>query len=136
MKDIKRNEIYYADLSPVACKKEAFISDDEMLARLTKIINGMINNPDMIGDKQAEEKISIKDFNCVDKDAVVKNISNLYSAIDEKLAMSERVKDILKDMNPITEFSADVLFEIADEVQISENGTVSLKLINGQIVGG
>ena len=119
-----------------ACKKETFISDEETLARLTKIINDMISNPDMIGDKQAEEKISIKDFNCVDKDAVVKNISNLYSAIDEKLAMSERVKDILKDMNPITEFSADVLFEIADEVQISENGTVSLKLINGQIVGG
>ena len=50
------------------CKKETFISDDEMLARLTKIINGMISNPDMIGDKIAEEKISIKDFNCADRD--------------------------------------------------------------------
>lgn len=119
-----------------ACKKETFISDDETLARLTKIINGMISNPDTIGDKQEKEKISIKDFNCADRDAVVKNISKLYSVIDEKTAMSERVKDILKNMSSLTEFSADVLFDIADEVQINENGTVSIKLINGQIVGG
>ena len=117
------------------CKKEAFISDDEMLARLTQIINDIISDSDTIGVEQEKERTSINEFNCADKDAVVKNISNQYSAIDEKLAMSERVKDILKDMNPITEFSAEVLFEIADEVQISENGTVSLKLINGQIVG-
>ena len=119
-----------------ACKKETFISDDEMLARLTKIINGMISNPDMIGYKQTEEKISKKDFNCADRDAVVKNISNQYSSLDEKAAMSERVKDILKNTSSLTEFSAEILFDIADEVQINENGTVSIKLINGQIVGG
>ena len=68
--------------------------------------------------------------------AVVKNISKLYSAIDEKAAMSERVKDILKDMSPLIDFSAEVLFDIADEVQINENGMVSIKLINGQILGG
>ena len=50
--------------------------------------------------------------------------------------MSERVKDILKDMSPLIEFSAEVLFDIADEVQINENGMVSIKLINGQILGG
>ena len=118
-----------------ACKKEAFISDDEMLARLTKIINGMISNPETIVDKQ-EEKTSVNEFNYADRDAVVKNISKLYSAIGEKAAMTERVKDILKDMILLTEFSAEVLFDIADEVQINENGTVSIKLINGQIVGG
>ena len=95
----------------------------------------MISNPDTIGDEQEKEKTIANDFNCADRDAVIKNISNQYSAIDEKLAMSERVKDILKDMSHLTEFSAEVLFEIADEIQISENGTVSLKLINGQIVG-
>lgn len=119
-----------------ACKKETFISDDETLSRLTKIINDMIKNPDTIGDKQEKEKTSVNEFNYADRDAVVKNISKLYSAIDEKAAMSERVKDILKDMSHLTEFSAEVLFDIADEVQINENGMVSIKLINGQIVGG
>lgn len=118
-----------------ACKKETFISDDETLVRLTKIINDMISNLDTIGEKQ-EEKTSVNEFNYADRDAVVKNISKLYSAIDKKVAMSERVKDILKDMSPLTEFSAEVLFDIADEVQINENCTVSIKLINGQIVGG
>ena len=89
----------------------------------------------MVGEEQRKEKTIANDFNCANRDAVIKNISNLYSAIDEKLAMSERVKDILKDMSHLTEFSAEVLFEIADEIQISENGTISLKLINGQIVG-
>lgn len=119
-----------------ACKKETFISDDETLARLTKIINDVISNPETIGDEQEKEKTSVNEFNYADRDAVVKNISKLYSAIDEKTAMSERVKDILKDMSPLIEFSAEVLFDIADEVQINENGMVSIKLINGQIVGG
>lgn len=119
-----------------ACKKETFISDDETLARLTKIINDLISNPDTVGEEQRKEKIIANDFNCADKDAVIKNISNLYSSIDEKTAMSERVKDILKDMDPLTEFSAEILFDIANEVQINENGTVSIKLINGQVVGG
>ena len=119
-----------------ACKKETFISDEETLARLTKIINDVISNPDTVGEEQRKEKIIANDFNCVDRDTVIKNISNLYSSIDEKTAMSERVKDILKDMSHLTEFSAEILFDIADEVQINENGTVSIKLINGQIVGG
>ena len=106
------------------------------MARLTKIINDIISNPEMIGDEQEKEKTSVNEFNYADRDAVVKNISKLYSSIDEKAAMSERVKDILKDMSPLIEFSAEVLFDIADEVQINENGTVSIKLINGQIVGG
>lgn len=119
-----------------ACKKETFISDEETLARLTKIINDMIKHPDTIGDKLEKEKTSVNEFNYADRDAVVKNISKLYSAIDEKAAMSERVKDILKDMSPLIEFSAEVLFDIADEVQINKNGMVSIKLINGHIVGG
>lgn len=119
-----------------ACKKETFISDEETLARLTKIINGIISNPETIGEEQEKEKTSVNEFNYADRDAVVKNISKLYSAIDEKAAMSERVKDILKDMSHLIGFSAEVLFDIADEVQINENGMVSIKLINGQIVGG
>ena len=118
------------------CEKETFISDEETLIRLTKIINDMISNPDTIGGEQEKERTSVKEFDGADKEMVVKNIAKQYSSLDGKPAMSERVKDILKDMNPITEFSAEVLFEIADEIQISENGTVSIKLINGQIVGG
>lgn len=81
-----------------ACKKETFISDDETLARLTKIINGMISNPDTVGDEQEKEKTSVNEFNYADMDAVVKNISKLYSVIDEKAAMTERVKVLRREL--------------------------------------
>ena len=53
-----------------ACKKETFISDEETLARLTKIINDIISNPETIGDEQEKEKTSVNEFNYADRDVV------------------------------------------------------------------
>ena len=65
-------------------------------------------------------------------------INDDFSSIPEGSKINSaslRIKDIFKDTPPLTAYDSDLTDQAVSGIQLKENGTISLVLINGQRIG-
>ena len=133
------------------CKTSVNISDEDMLGGITELLNEVIADPESIQIPKSdyEESQEIKRLNAeiskklntvgFDKEAIKQKMltcvseKNMIIGTDEVTAQS--IKDIFKDTPPLTAYDSDLTDQAVSGIQLKENGTISLVLINGQRIG-
>lgn len=126
--------------------------DSELLSSITELLNMLITQPEMIEipeditEEPSLESRKIKngiakmmDEIRIDRDAVRQQIlayvAQRYNDLDSRRYMIRRLKAEFERAEPLTEFSAQLFGNAVREIQLHSDTTVSIVLINGQIIG-
>lgn len=133
------------------CKASIDISDEDMLGGIIELLNEIIADPESlwIPKSDHEESQEIKRLNAeiskalntvgFDKEAIKQKIltcvSEKYMSLGTEEITAQSLKDIFKDMPPLTAYDSDLTDQAVSEIQLKGNGTISLILINGQRIG-
>lgn len=133
------------------CKTSVNISDEDMLGGITELLNEVIADPESIqipkSDYEESQEIKrlnaeiSKELNTVgfDKEAIKKKmltcVSEKYMSLGTEEVTAQSLKDIFKDTPPLTAYDSDLTDQAVSGIQLKENGTISLVLINGQRIG-
>ena len=130
------------------CKTSVNISDEDMLGGITELLNEVIADPESIqipkSDYEESQEIKrlnaeiSKELNTVgfDKEAIKQKmltcVSEKYMSLGTEEVTAQSLKDIFKDTPPLTAYDSDLTDQAVSGIQLKENGTISLVLINGQ----
>lgn len=133
------------------CKTSVNISDEDMLGGITELLNEVIADPESIqipkSDYEESQEIKrlnaeiSKELNTVgfDKEAIKQKmltcVSEKYMSLGTEEVTAKSLKDIFKDTPPLTAYDSDLTDQAVSGIQLKENGTISLVLINGQRIG-
>lgn len=134
------------------CRQIVGISDNDMIHQITALLNLAISQPSIISKPLSEEivtsmavrKIENEIRNALDghtinkdslKEKMLECISAKYDDIDSTEHISEMLKADFEQQSLLTEFSTKLFAKAVTEIHLSENGKVSLILINGQEIG-
>lgn len=133
------------------CKASVNISDEDMLGGITELLNEVIADPESIqipkSDYEESQEIKrlnaeiSKELNTVgfDKEAIKQKmltcVSEKYMSLGTEEVTAQSLKDIFKDTPPLTAYDSDLTDQAVSGIQLKENGTISLVLINGQRIG-
>ena len=133
------------------CKTSVNISDEDMLGGITELLNEVIADPESIqipkSDYEESQEIKrlnaeiSKELNTVgfDKEAIKQKmltcVSEKYMSLGTEEVTAQSLKDIFKDTPPLTAYDSDLTDQAVSGIQLKENGTISLVLINGQRIG-
>lgn len=133
------------------CKASVNISDKDMLNGITELLNEVIADPERIQTPKSdhEESQEIKRLNAeiskalntvsFDKEAIKQKmltcVSEKYMSLGTEEVTAQSLKDIFKDTPPLTAYDSDLTDQAVSGIQLKENGTISLVLINGQRIG-
>jgi len=133
------------------CKASVDMSDKDMLGGITELLNEVIADPESIQIPKSdyEESQEIKQLNAeiskalntdgFNKDAIKQKmltcVSEKYMSLDTEEVTAQSLKDIFRDKPPLTAYDSDLTDQAVSEIQLKENGTISLILINGQRIG-
>lgn len=133
------------------CKTSVNISDEDMLGGITELLNEVIADPESIQIPKSdyEESQEIKRLNAeiskaintvsFDKEAIKQKmltcVSEKYMSLGTEEVTAQSLKDIFKDTPPLTAYDSDLTDQAVSGIQLKENGTISLVLINGQRIG-
>ena len=133
------------------CKTSVNISDEDMLGGITELLNEVIADPESIQIPKSdyEESQEIKRLNAeiskklntvgFDKEAIKQKmltcVSEKYMSLGTEEVTAQSLKDIFKDTPPLTAYDSDLTDQAVSVIQLKENGTISLVLINGQRIG-
>ena len=133
------------------CKTSVNISDEDMLGGITELLNEVIADPESIqipkSDYEESQEIKrlnaeiSKELNTVgfDKEAIKQKmltcVSEKYMSLATEEVTAQSLKDIFKDTPPLTAYDSDLTDQAVSGIQLKENGTISLVLINGQRIG-
>ena len=133
------------------CKTSVNISDEDMLGGITELLNEVITDPESIqipkSDYEESQEIKrlnaeiSKELNTVgfDKEAIKQKmltcVSEKYMSLGTEEVTAQSLKDIFKDTPPLTAYDSDLTDQAVSGIQLKENGTISLVLINGQRIG-
>ena len=133
------------------CKTSVNISDEDMLGGITELLNEVIADPESIqipkSDYEESQEIKrlnaeiSKELNTVgfDKEAIKQKmltcVSEKYMSLGTEEVTAQSLKDIFKDTPPLTAYDSDLTDQAVSGIQLKENGTISLVLINGPRIG-
>ena len=133
------------------CKTSVNISDEDMLGGITELLNEVIADPESIqipkSDYEESQEIKrlnaeiSKELNTVgfEKEAIkqkmLTGVSEKYMSLGTEEVTAKSLKDIFKDTPPLTAYDSDLTDQAVSGIQLKENGTISLVLINGQRIG-
>lgn len=133
------------------CKTSVNISDEDMLGGITELLNEVITDLESIqipkSDYEESQEIKrlnaeiSKELNTVgfDKEAIKQKmltcVSEKYMSLGTEEVTAQSLKDIFKDTPPLTAYDSDLTDQAVSGIQLKENGTISLVLINGQRIG-
>ena len=133
------------------CKTSVNISDEDMLGGITELLNEVIADLESIqipkSDYEESQEIKrlnaeiSKELNTVgfDKEAIKQKmltcVSEKYMSLVTEEVTAQSLKDIFKDTPPLTAYDSDLTDQAVSGIQLKENGTISLVLINGQRIG-
>lgn len=122
-----------------------------MLGGITELLNEVIADPESIqipkSDYEESQEIKrlnaeiSKELNTVgfDKEAIKQKmltcVSEKYMSLGTEEVTAQSLKDIFKDTPPLTAYDSDLTDQAVSGIQLKENGTISLVLINGQRIG-
>ena len=122
-----------------------------MLGGITELLNEVIADPESIqipkSDYEESQEIKrlnaeiSKELNTVgfDKEAIKQKmltcVSEKYMSLGTEEVTAKSLKDIFKDTPPLTAYDSDLTDQAVSGIQLKENGTISLVLINGQRIG-
>lgn len=132
------------------CRKTIAITDDSLLAKIADILNQLTDNPDQIHQSNSAEAINLEayridneirhmlDSRQIDKEEIRKKLiasaSIHYAALDTKKYVAQRLKNILENQKPTTEFPIELFNQAVDTISFDENSEVIITLITGQII--
>ena len=138
--------------SNTECRTVILEADSHLLNDITVLLNRVIVNPDLVqisaepGHElsvqilKAENEIArMLDTRDYDKNALRKKmlecVSMKYADIDSAPYIAHRLKAVLANADPLSTFSLPLFKRTVQTIYLGRNGTVSIKLINGQMVG-
>lgn len=134
------------------CKESINILDNDLIYGITKCLNIVISNPDIIEtitDVDKEPSLDVRrlkneisrelektEFN---KDMLIQNmlkcVSVKYRNIDSRKYISEKLKADFANASPLINFSMDLFNRTVKTITFSTDGAVSIILINDQQIG-
>lgn len=135
------------------CRMVANMDDSDLLKAITELLNTIIANPDLI--KVSDIKTIINPCTDVmriqneinrefekaefDKDILIQNmikcVSTKYRNIDSQKYISEKLKADFANASPLINFSMDLFNRTVKAIKLSTDGTVSIILMNEQLIG-
>lgn len=133
------------------CRKLIAITDEELLGRITEILNSIISNPERICIPQPAEQpnTELRRLNneigrtlegfAIQKETLRKqllhSVSLKYEGIDNAVYTAKRLKTDFANASPFSGFSSELFNRTVSELRLCENGSVILTLTNGQQIG-
>lgn len=133
------------------CGKEIYILDDILLHSITRIMNRIIINPQIIKNEINDSEVNMNiikmeneinhklDSNKFDKDelrGMMLECTNLkYQALGSNAAVTKKLKADFEKATPLKTFSLDFFNKTVNEVVLNENSSIDIILINGQKIG-
>ena len=138
--------------SNAKCRTVIRKADSDLLNDITVLLNRVIVNPELVQipakDESAPTVRILKTENEIartldtldyGKDVLRKKmmecVSLKYADIDPAPYTAHRLKATLADVEPLSTFSLPLFKRTVQEIHLNKDGTVSVKLINGQMVG-
>lgn len=132
------------------CGKSVGIFDEELICKITGILNYLINNPLLIkSDSESDKGLeTIKTENeisrmieipNIDKNILQQKIFELaslkYADLDSGSYISEQIKAEFENTEPLTEISLPLLMKTTQAIQLNADAEICLILKNNQIIG-
>ena len=133
------------------CKTTVGMTDEEMQNGITERLNEVIDDPERIEIPESayEESQEVKRMSAeiakaldtlgFDKEALKQKmltcVSEKYMSLGMETITAQSLKDIFKTVPPLTAYDSDLTDQAVSGIQLKENGTISLVLINGQRIG-
>lgn len=116
-------------------------NDDEMLSDIIKLLNTVIDNPDMIiipSDIQLESCSKIKDEkflnadSCSEREKLTELAALRYRDIKSESSRTQMIKDIFIASEKLTQFPSELLERTSTAIKLYNDGTIGIVLDNGQ----
>ncbi|WP_322174946.1 hypothetical protein [Acutalibacter caecimuris] len=134
------------------CHTTIHKADSDLLNDITVLLNRVIVNPELVQSpagpahepsvqvRKTENEIArMLDTLDYDKNALRKKmiecVSLKYADIDSAPYTAHRLKATLADAEPLSAFSLPLFKRTVKEIRLNKDGTVSIKLMNDQLVG-
>lgn len=134
------------------CRKLIGISDEELLDRITEILNSVISDPERIripNPAVQEPSTELRRLNneigrtlegfAIQKETLRKqmlqSVSLKYEDINNAVYTAKRLKADFANASPLSDFSIELFDRTVSELRLCENGSVILTLTNGQQIG-
>ena len=125
--------------------------DTELLRDITAVLNHLIEHPDIILEQAPQaveasnetrklnnEIARMLDGIDIDRDTIRKKmleaVSQKYKDIDSAAYTTQRLIAELKNAEPITAFTPELLDKVVQSIILNKNKTIELILINNQII--
>ena len=134
------------------CKKLIAKSDKELLGEITELLNKTISTPEIIrvpvaADREPCDEVRkldneigrmLEGFN-TDKDALrkamLRRVSAAYRDIPNEIYTAKRLRAVFANVEPLSNFSADLFHRAVKAIRFHEDGTIGILLINDQEIG-
>lgn len=132
------------------CSTIIGLPDEILLKEITELLNILIERPDLVAiepvNRNPNERIisinkdieNLLDASNVNRELLRTKIMELvsvkYDGISSIPYIARQLKADLEKASPLLTFSADLCNRIVQSVYIRTDGTLSLKLINGQLI--
>ena len=138
--------------SNTECRTVIHKADSDLLNNITVQLNRVIVNPELVqipAEPAHEPSVQVRktenevartlDTLDYDKDVLRKKMiecaSLKYADIDSAPYTAHRLKATLADAEPLSAFSLPLFKRTVQEIHLNKKGMVSIRLINGQMVG-
>ena len=135
-----------------ACGTKIKLEDNVLLNQITALLNQMIVAPELVAPPPiAELKLTLEqrrleneiartlegyDFDAdALREKLLQRLAMHYSAIDNDTYTSSKLRELLTQYDTLEAFSPELINKVALQINLSVDGTVSISLINGQIIG-
>ncbi len=135
------------------CRMVANMDDSDLLKGITENLNTVIANPDIIQGLEAENPIKectdimrleneinreLENIH-FDKDTLInemlKCFSLKYQNIDSRKYVSKKLKADFTNSSPLIHFSMELFSRTVKAIKLSNDGSVSIILMNDQLIG-
>ncbi len=134
------------------CRKLIAVSDEDLLSRITELLNKVIADPEKIripqpADREPSTELrrlnheiirTLEGFS-IQKESLRKqllqSVSLKYEGIDNAVYTAKRLKADFANVSPLSDFSSELFNRTVSELRLYENGSVSVILTNGQQIG-
>lgn len=133
------------------CKTTVGIKDEDLLSKITVLLNVTILNPELIKEQSSRDEISLDamrleneigrtlESNQFNKEELKKKmiacVSEKYKAIGSMAQKTKRLRADFEKSSPLNNFSADLFSRTVKSIIFEPNQVVSILLLNGQRIG-
>lgn len=133
------------------CKTTIRKADEALVRDIKVLLNKLIADPNIVVmpqeptigssmELQCQEKELEKMMNCAPLDRkqvrekVIGYYAKQYAEMDSSVCVSQKLRDVFREAEPMREFSREVFDRTADEIYLYQDGEIGIVLENGQEV--